>query len=604
MASMQALFYLNKYLLKYKWHLIWGIVFITISNIFAIYPAQIVRDALDEVSKSIVDYQASGSAQAKAKIYASFARQVLIFGAVVVLMAILKGVFMFFMRQSIIVMSRRIEYDLKNEIYAHYQKLNMSFYRRNNTGDLMARISEDVSRVRMYVGPAIMYTINLLVLFILVIITMLKVNMQLTLIVLLPLPLMAWLVYKVSNTINQKSERVQAQLSSLSTYVQEALSGVRVLKSFVKEQHFSTVFASESEIYKKKSMDLVQVNGLFTPIVSTLIGLSIILTIYIGGKKAIAGEITAGNIAEFIIYVNMLTWPVTAVGWVTSLVQRAAASQQRINEFLHQQPEIENSNAAAMQVQGKIEFKGLSFTYPDTGVQALKNINFNIAPGECLAVLGNTGSGKSTLAALLTRCYDSSEGSVLIDGINIKKWNLAALRSQTGYVPQDVFLFSDTIYNNIAFGLNKQTENLEQLVTEAAKNAVVYENIMRFPDQFNTEIGERGITLSGGQKQRVSIARAIIKKPAILIFDDCLSAVDTETEEEILRNLEQQMKGRSSIIISHRVSSARFASNIIVLHNGQIVEQGSPQALIEAKGHYYQMMIKQQNEETLETLAE
>lgn len=532
-------------------------------------------------------------------------KTLLIFGMVVISLALLKGVFMFFMRQTIIVMSRHIEYDMKNDIYEQYQKLSLAFFKRNNTGDLMARISEDVSRARMYVGPAIMYSINLVVLAVLCIWAMLSVNVELTLYVLLPLPFLSIAIYYVSTMIDQKSEQVQAQLSRLSTFVQETFSGIRVIKAYTREKEMEHEFIKETNEYKDKSMELVRINSLFFPIMLLLIGLSTLLTIYIGGKQVIAGKITSGNIAEFIIYINMLTWPFTAIGWVTSIIQRAAASQRRINEFLLQKPEIENPSSQPTEIKGEIVFDNVSFIYPDSGIQALKNVSFKVETGKSLAVIGRTGSGKSTISALITRLYDTTKGNLYIDGKNIRESNLYELRKQTGYVPQEVFLFSDSVFNNIAFGIKKESfnGNLKEAVEQAAKDAAVYENIMDFPAKFDTMLGERGITLSGGQKQRVSIARAIIQNPRILIFDDCLSAVDTETEEIILSNLRRIMKGKTSVIISHRVSSVKDADTIIVLDGGEIIERGTHQDLMKSKGAYYELYQKQLLEEEKTEIA-
>ncbi len=479
---------------------------------------------------------------------------------------------MFFMRQTIIVMSRRVEYDQKNEVFDHYQKLSLSFYKRNNTGDLMARISEDVGQVRMYVGPAIMYSINLLVTFILVIVAMLRIDVELTVYILLPLPFLSYGIYKVSNIINFKSDKIQQQLSRLSSYVQEAFSGIRVLKAFNREKYSGATFESESETYKNLSLNLVKTDAYFQPIVTVLIGLSTLFTIYIGGKQAIAGKISIGNIAEFVMYVNMLTWPVTSLGWVTSIIQRAAASQARINEFLNTVPEIPVSSRDMSNIKESIEFKNVSFKYPDTGIQALSNISFSIKKGESLGIIGRTGSGKSSLANLLCRLYDPQEGEILVDGKNLKSLPVNSYRNQIGYVPQEVFLFSESIKNNIAFGLTNEFASDERIFA-AARSAVIYDNIMAFPEKFEALLGERGITLSGGQKQRVSIARALLKSPSLLIFDDCLSAVDTETEGKILHNLSREMQGKFSVIISHRVSSVIGTTHILVLADGKIVNK-------------------------------
>lgn len=565
-----------------------GIIFITVSNLFAVYPAQITRIAIDYVTESNQIHQQFDASNLQQILFKNYTNVFLFFLLLILGSTLLKGVFMFFMRQTIIVMSRLIEYDLKNEIFNHYQQLELGFYKRNNTGDLMARISEDVSQVRMYIGPAIMYSINLIVTFILVISIMLSISPMLTLYVILPLPFLSIGVYAVSSIINKKSEGIQRQISKLSSFTQEAFSGIRVLKAFNREDSSAQAFEEESKKYKFLSLDLVRTDAIFQPLIIVLIGLSTLLTIYIGGLQTINGQISIGNIVEFVLYVNMLTWPVTAIGWVTSIIQRAAASQKRINEFLQTKPQIVNPTEDNMEVKGKVEFKNVSFTYEDSGIKALQNVSFTIEAGESLAIIGKTGSGKSTIASLFCRMYDTSEGQIFIDDKNIKECNLNALRSSIGYVPQEAFLFSDTIANNIAFGLK---ENIQKAgIEQAAKDAAIYDNITNFPDGFNTMVGERGITLSGGQKQRISIARAIVKQPQILLFDDCLSAVDTETEDIILKNLARIMKGKTTLIISHRVSSVKQASHIIVLDNGKIVEEGSHNELLSNnKGVYKQL---------------
>ncbi|QSE98081.1 ABC transporter ATP-binding protein [Fulvivirga lutea] len=591
---MKELSYLNKYLWKYKYHLALGILFIIISNIFQIIPAQLVRYALDLVGDNILIYKSFQNLELQQSMYETFALSILIYGGIILLMALLRGAFLFMVRQTIIVMSRLVEYDLKNEIYSHYQSLPLSFYRRNNTGDLMNRISEDVSKVRMYLGPSIMYGLSLITLFAMLIPYMFSINVELTMYALIPLPILSVSIYYVNNIINKRSEEIQISQSGLSTYVQEAFSGIRVLKSFTRENDSINKFAIESNDYKEKSLDLTRVQALFFPLIMALIGLSTILTIYAGSAQVIEGTLTFGNIAEFIIYVNLLTWPVTSLGWVSSIIQRAAASQKRLNEFLKTKNDIVSSEGIKKELDGKIEFKDVGFVYPDSGIEALKDITFSVNPGESLAIIGTTGSGKSTIANLISRMYDTTSGEVKIDGETIDKYDVVGLRSQIGYVPQDVFLFSDTIFNNIAFGSD---ESDEETVIKAAKDADVYGNIMDFPNGFNTRVGERGITLSGGQKQRVSIARAVARNPKILMLDDALSAVDMKTENTILNSMKKIMKGRTTIIISHRVSSAKLADKIVVLDDGQIVEKGTHDELMAINGSYKELYDKQMSAE-------
>lgn len=595
---MKELSTLNKYFFKYKYHLLLGTIFIIISNFFSIIPAWAVRHAFDLLEKSYGLHQMFRGFTLQESTYGVFAASIIILGTAILISALLRGVFMFFMRQTIIVMSRHIEYDMKNEIYQHYQVLPLSFYRRNNTGDLMARISEDVSKVRMYVGPAIMYGITLFSLFFMVIPFMFSINPKLTMYSLLPLPLLSVSIYFVNNIINKRSEEIQKSLSNMSTFVQEAFSGIRVIKAFVRENERALGFDKESDDYKEKSLKLAYVNALFFPLIMGLIGLSVILTVYIGGIEVFNGSVTTGNIAEFIIYVNMLTWPVTSLGWITSIIQRAAASQKRINEFLDTKNDIVSVKGIEKAIDGHILFEEVSFTYPDSGIEALKNVSFEVKPGESLAIIGTTGSGKSTIANLICRMYDISSGSFLIDGLDIKDYQVTKLRDQIGYVPQDVFLFSDTIKNNIAFG---QPNMDMDAIMKAAKDADLLENLEGFKEGFDTKVGERGITLSGGQKQRVSIARAVAKEPKILILDDALSAVDTKTESTILNAMALIMKGRTSIIISHRVSSAKLADKIIVLDEGKIVEQGTNESLMASNSVFKELYEKQL---TLEEEAE
>ncbi len=591
---MKHLAYLNKFLYKYRWKLFPGIIFVIVSNFFSVLPAQIIRLSFDLVIENIALYRLFSGFERQSLVYEIFGASLLLFGCIVILMAMVRGIFLFFMRQTIILTSRHIEYDIKNELYAHYQKLSLAFYRRNNTGDLMNRVTEDVSRVRMYVGPAIMYTINTSVLFLLTAILMFSVNVKLSLYALAPLPILVITIYYVNSLINHKSEIIQQRLSSLSSFVQETFSGIRVIKSYVREKMVKEGFALQSEAYKKESMNLIYVQALFYPVMVLLIGLSTIITVYIGGLQVMDGKITAGNIAEFIVYVNLLTFPVSSLGWVTSLIQRAAASQKRINEFLKTEPEIRNPETRPLKINGQITFENVSFTYPDTGIKAIKNISFEINSGQLLAIIGKTGSGKSTIANLVMRMYDATEGIIKIDGQDIRSLNLADYRSATGFVPQEVFLFSDTIGRNIAFGEDVLNQ---QHVEKAAKDAAVYENIIAFEQKFETFIGERGITLSGGQKQRVSIARAIIKSPQILVFDDCLSAVDTKTEEEILNNLGRVMQDKTSILIAHRVSTIKNADKILVLDDGLIAEEGNHEELMKKGGLYYELYEKQLLEE-------
>ena len=582
---MKALLHLNKYFWNYRYRLILGLIFIFISNVFGLYPPifigevfNIISDALNE--KSYSDPEVQGLIKNQLSYYVFL----------VLAFAMCKGLFMFFMRQTIIVMSRMIEYDLKNEIYDHYQRLSLSFYKRNKTGDLMNRISEDVSRVRMFLGPAILYSTNLLISIALIIPKMASISPKLTLYALSPLPLLVIAIYKVSSVMNKKSEIVQRQLSRLSSISQETFSGIRVVKSYTQEDFVQNQFMDAAKDYKQKNLALVKVNALFFPLMILLIGLSTLFTIYIGGLEAIAGHIQVGDIATFVIYVNMLTWPVASLGWVTSIVQRSAASQKLINEFLQEEPEIINPISESSNIFGDIKFDKVSFTYEDTGIQAIKNISFTVKQGETLGIIGSIGSGKSTLAELLCRVSDVESGTISIGGENIKNVNLYDLRSAIGYVPQESFLFSDSIYNNIAFG-KKECSSDE--VIRAAKKAGIYNNIKQFKNEFKTLIGERGVTLSGGQKQRLSIARALIRKPKFMLLDDCLSAVDTETEELILNNIKEQSQNNTCIIISHRISSIKHANHIILLKEGEIIEQGNHNTLVNINGEYNKIFKKQ-----------
>ncbi len=587
---MKELAHLNKYLLKYKHLLLLGLLFIIISNIFQILPAQYIRYALDLVIDNLNVYKLFDGHAIQEDYNENIKRSVVVYGLIILGMALLRGFFLFLVRQTIIAMSRHIEYDLKNEIYEQYQSLPVSFYRRNNTGDLLARISEDVSKVRMYIGPAIMYGLNLFTLFLMLIPIMFTINFKLTMYALIPLPFLSFSIYYVHNKINRRSEEIQRSLSGLSTFVQEAFSGIRVLKSFAREHESAERFSERSEEYKLKSLRLTRVNALFFPLILFLIGLSIVLTIFVGGTEVINGTLSFGNIAEFIIYINLLTWPVTSLGWITSIVQRAAASQKRINEFLLEKNHIKSQQNLTKEIQGDIKFEDVHFTYVDSGIKALRNISFGVQKGETLAIIGTTGSGKSTIANLICRLFDSSKGKILLDGSDIRDFDIQYMRNQIGYVPQDVFLFSDTIDKNIAFGSEELDDDR---IIQAAIDADLHDNIIDLPEGFNTVLGERGITLSGGQKQRLSIARALVRNPRILILDDSLSAVDTKTENNILNNLKNIMEGRTSIIISHRVSSAKLADHIIVLDEGHIVEQGNHDSLIDKSGVYKELYEKQ-----------
>lgn len=614
---MKNLSSLNKYFWKYKKLFGLGILFIILTNIFQVYTPKIIKLAMDLiVSMTNSAGNAEGPRKVTAELHSDFGIDIsslfdfstpeavtasiikmsLYLGALYLFIYIIKGVFLFYTRQTLIVMSRYIEYDLKNEIFDQYQKLDTAFYKRNNTGDLMNRISEDVSKVRMYLGPGIMYTINLGFLFVMTIWFMLIEDAELTLWVLAPMPVMSIVIYYVSDLINKKSNLVQEQQSQLSTLAQEAFSGIRVLKAYSREQAFRENFIAQSELYKTRQMDRVKVDALFMPVMTMLIGLSTLIAIYVGGLKTIDHEISVGTIAEFIMYVNMLTWPFAAVGWVTSINQQAAASMQRINEFLHIQPEIQSpTDNLKHEFKGEINFDKVTFVYPDSGTVALKNVSFTIKPGETLAIVGHTGSGKSSIASLICRQYDPTSGQVNLDGIELKQHNLNELRTNIGYVPQEVFLFSDSIANNISFGIKGMAER--PMVEQAAKDACIHDNITDFKDGYETLLGERGITLSGGQKQRVSIARAIIKQPQILVFDDCLSAVDTETEDRILQNLNRVMKDKTTVLISHRISTVKNADKIIVLQDGAIIEEGNHRQLLSLQGHYFDLYQKQLLEE-------
>jgi len=585
---------LNRFFYKYRLRFGLGILFVLISNWFGVLPPQIIRHAIDLIIISIDTYRLFEGSGLQASFYGVFTGFLLLFATLVLSLSVLKGLFMYFMRQTIIVMSRWIEYDLKNELYDKYQALSLSFYRKNNTGDLMARISEDVAKVRMYIGPAVMYGINLIALFVFVITVMLKVNPELTFYVLLPLPVLAWGIYYVNNLILSRSTAIQQQLGKLTSFSQEAYSGIRVIKSYGRENAFSKLFTVELDDLKGKALQLVKVDALYFPLTMLLIGLSTIITVYVGGLQVSAGAITAGNIAEFVIYVNMLTWPVTSVGWVASIMQQAAASQQRIDAVLHEQSDIDNNAGKTIQLEGDIRWENVGFTYRQSGIQALQNISFSLKPGQTLGIIGRTGSGKSTLANLISRLYDPTEGQIYVDGQDITTINPGDLRRQMGYVPQEVFLFSDSIANNISFGLDDFSE--ADIIAAAEKSALT-PTLAALPDGYNTLLGERGVTLSGGQKQRLAIARALIRKPKVYVIDDCLSALDTQTEKEILGNIHQLTRDTTTIIISHRISSVMHADQILVLDHGRLVASGTHESLLNAGGYYFDIYQKQQQAE-------
>jgi ATP-binding cassette subfamily B protein len=581
---MQALKYLNKYFIRYKWLLGAGAFFVIVSVIFKLFPALLIRNSFDTIAEVIENYK-TGAVQNELVRW-----ELIKYGLFIIASAVLQGIFMYFMRQTIVVMSRHIEYDLKNVVFEQYQRLTQRFFKQNNTGDLMNRISEDVGKVRMYVGPAIMYALNTGFTIILVISIMISVSPKLTLLTLAPLPLLAFLVYKVANLINVKSLAVQQQLSTLSTFAQESFSGMRVIKSYHRLHWFNAKFKAEAIEYRSVNEELFRVNATFQPIMILMVGISTLITIFVGGQLYFAGEVSAGNITEFIYYVNLLTWPIASIGWVTSLVQSAAASMERLNEFLSEEPDFKSGDYQPSSFQGTVTFKNVSFTYPNSGIQALDNVSFTLEAGHSLGILGKTGSGKSTITALMVRQYDPTEGHILIDGVDVKDWHLPTLKKYLGWVPQEAFLFSDTIARNIAFGLDEFNQNQ---VEQAAMAAGVHNNIVDFPKQYETTVGERGVTLSGGQKQRVSIARALAKSPKLMVFDDCLSAVDTETEELILGNIKEATSSISSMIVAHRVSSVKHCEQIICLENGQIIEKGTHEELEIAGGHYSELISLQ-----------
>lgn len=585
---MKELWSLNKYFVRYKWRFLAGILFVLLMNYFRIVQPQMIRDALDLVVNELKS-PVPGAAQV-------LAPKLFRFGLIVFGCAVLMGIFMYFMRQSIIVMSRLIEYDLKKNIYDHYSALDQTFYRKQTTGDLMSRITEDVSKVRMYLGPAVLYAIDLAALIILVVVSMVKVDLTLSLLTLLPLPFLSVSIFYVSTIINKKSTTIQQQLSKLTSIAQEVYSGIRIVKSYTQEKAMGSYFAEEAEKYKYSTLDLSKVNALFFPLIMLLTGLSTVIIVWAGVYRVQSGAITPGNIAEFVIYINMLTWPVTAIGWLASIVQQAEASMKRINEFMSVQPVIDRGgDLKPVKITGQIEFKNVSFIYPNTGTKALDNLSFTIPAGSRLAIIGKTASGKTTIAELLLRLFDVSSGEILLDGVDIKKYDISVLRKKIGYVPQDQFLFSESIRNNIRLG-EPLIEDI--MVDQSAAHAAIADEIDKLPDKMLTVLGERGVTLSGGQKQRVAIARALAKNPEILILDDCLSAVDTRTEKAIVGAFNQVLVDKTTILITHRINHLLGFDRILVLHKGQLAETGTHEQLLEKQGVYYKLLERQKWEES------
>ena len=584
---MKELLYLKKYFIKYKKRLLIGSVFVILSNVFKVWSPQFLGDAVDLISNNL-ELFTTGQENSAEKL--SISKTIMNFVLIYFVIALISGLFTFLMRQSIIVMSRLIENDLRNEIYTHYQVLDQSFYKNNNTGDLMNRATEDVSKVRMFLGPAVMYTINVIMLFSFVIYSMLQINVSLTFWVLLPMPFLIFSIYKVQSYINVRSKKIQEKLSDLTTQAQEFYSGIRVLKSFVQEKYAKEVYKTNSEEYKTASLKLARIEALFFPLMVLLIGVSTVLVIFIGGIKMNEGLISPGDILKFIFFVNMLTWPISSVGWVATLIQTAAASQKRINYFLKTESSITSKSSLDFDFDGSISFKNVSFTYKDTGVQALKNISFELKKGERWAIMGKTGSGKTSLAELICRLYNVSSGEIKVSNKNIKDVNFSNLRSQIGFIPQDVFLFSDTIENNIKFS---NADITKEAVVNIAKEIAIHKEIIKFPLAYDTLVGERGITLSGGQKQRIAMARAMIKDPSIYIFDDSFSALDTRTEKTIFKNIEPYLKNKSVVMITHRIPVHFKFDKILILNEGEITEFGTHEELLNQQGYYYNIFNKQ-----------
>jgi len=594
---MNHLYVLNHFFWKYRWHFLGGIFFVSLSNYFRVLQPQAIREALDLVIHNVSIYRNFEGSKLQRSLESILGKQLLIFGLFVLLFAGLMGLFMYFMRQTIIVMSRVIEYDMRKEIFEHYQILDLAFYKRNKTGDLMARITEDVNKVRMYLGPAILYGINLVSLFAFVIYAMVNVSLELTLFCLIPLPILSISIYYVSDLIHKKSEEIQQQLAVLNNTAQEVYAGIRVVKAYTQENSMLGFFTSQSQQYNQQSVSLARINALFYPLMILLIGISTLITVYAGGTLVVNGSISTGNIAEFVIYVNMLTWPVTSIGWIASIIQQASASQKRINEFMQTKPSILSGNTEDFKLNGEIVFNNVGLTYPDTGICALKNIKLHIKAGEKIAIIGKTGSGKSSFAELLLRMNDVSEGEILFDGVRVKDLNLGRLREQIGYVPQDVFLFSDSLKHNITFG---KPDASDAEIEKAIFDASLTDEIKTFPDGLNTILGERGITLSGGQKQRVSIARALLKNPEILILDDCLSAVDSHTENKILNYFQSSLKDKTAIIISHRIYVNLHFDKILVFQDGEVAHAGTHEELLKISPYYLDLYERQLSDERMD----
>ena len=594
---MNHLYVLNHFFWKYRWHFLGGIFFVSLSNYFRVLQPQAIREALDLVIHNVSIYRNFEGSKLQRSLETILGKQLLIFGLFVLLFAGLMGLFMYFMRQTIIVMSRLIEYDMRKEIFEHYQILDLAFYKRNKTGDLMARITEDVNKVRMYLGPAILYGINLVSLFAFVIYAMVNVSLELTLFCLIPLPILSISIYYVSDLIHKKSEEIQQQLAVLNNTAQEVYAGIRVVKAYTQENSMLGFFTSQSQQYNQQSVSLARINALFYPLMILLIGISTLITVYAGGTLVVNGSISTGNIAEFVIYVNMLTWPVTSIGWIASIIQQASASKKRINEFMQTKPSILSGNTEDFKLNGEIVFNNVGLTYSDTGICALKNIQLHIKAGEKIAIIGKTGSGKSSFAELLLRMNDVSEGEILFDGMRVKDLNLGRLREQIGYVPQDVFLFSDSLKQNITFGKPDASDaEIEKTIFDAS----LTDEIKTFPDGLNTILCERGITLSGGQKQRVSIARALLKNPEILILDDCLSAVDSHTENKILNYFQSSLKDKTAIIISHRIYVNLHFDKILVFQDGEVAHAGTHEELLKISPYYLDLYERQLSDERLD----